>query len=41
MTKEIRTAKTKRTHDRAPDAEPATPYLDLAGEAMLASMARE
>ncbi len=31
---------TKRTHDRAPDAEP-TPYLDLAGEAVLAGMTRE
>jgi hypothetical protein len=31
----------KRTHDRAPDAEPATSYLDLAGEAMLAGMTRE
>jgi len=32
---------TKRTHDRAPDAELATSYLDLAGEAVLAGMMRE
>jgi hypothetical protein len=35
------TKNTKRTHDRAPDAEPATPYLALAGEAVLAGMTRE
>ena len=32
---------TKRTHDRAPDAEPATPYLDLACEAVLEEMTCE
>ena len=39
MTKAIKM--TKRTHDRAPDAEPATPYVDLAGEAVLAGMTGE
>jgi hypothetical protein len=36
MTRTIQT--TKRMHERAPDAEPGTPYLDLAGEALLAGM---
>jgi len=39
MSKGMKT--TKRAHDRAPDAELATPYLDLAGEAVLAGMTRE
>src|SRR5262249_51073834 len=39
MSKRMKT--TKRTHDRAPDAELATSYLDLAGEAVLAGMMRE
>lgn len=35
------TRTTKRKHERSPDADPEMPYLDLAGEAMLAGLTCE